>query len=363
MTKGLRKDLRRSIGKSFSRFLSILLISALGVAFFAGVRTAAPAMEASADATYDDQNLMDIRVLGTLGMTTEDVAAFLGLAGVEDAEGLYTADYLCETDIATVVVKVSSMTNRINQVRVTEGRFPERYDECIVDRAFLDASGYALGDTVRLRTGTEESVSDKLAADEFTIVGIGETAYYMDADRGTASIGDGTGDGMMIVPKEAFTTDIFSEVLVTMTGADELNCFSADYEALLETVTQNIESLEQGRCEVRLEQFKADADDQLNDARYEYQKQKDKAMRDLSDAYQTLTAWGLLEDGLLDLTTEAPGPEYPGRPYEDLTGADWVLVSDTVPLDTARLEPTDIPCPAGYTLWHNPDPVRLWFTR
>ncbi len=290
MTKGLRKDLRRSIGKSFSRFLSILLISALGVAFFAGVRTAAPAMEASADATYDDQNLMDIRVLGTLGMTTEDVAAFLGLAGVEDAEGLYTADYLCETDIATVVVKVSSMTNRINQVRVTEGRFPERYDECIVDRAFLDASGYALGDTVRLRTGTEESVSDKLAADEFTIVGIGETAYYMDADRGTASIGDGTGDGMMIVPKEAFTTDIFSEVLVTMTGADELNCFSADYEALLETVTQNIESLEQGRCEVRLEQFKADADDQLNDARYEYQKQKDKAMRDLSDAYQTLTA-------------------------------------------------------------------------
>lgn len=79
--------------------------------------------------------------------------------------------------------------------------------------------------------------------------------------------------------------------------------------------------------------------------------------------YETLTAWGLLEDGVLDLTTEAPGPEYPGRPYEDLTGADWVLVSDTVPLDTTRLEPTDIPCPAGYTLWHNPDPVRLWFTR
>ena len=78
---------------------------------------------------------------------------------------------------------------------------------------------------------------------------------------------------------------------------------------------------------------------------------------------ETLTAWGLLDDGLLDLTAEAPGPEYPGRPYEDLTGADWVLVSDTVPLDTARLEPTDIPCPAGYTLWHNPDPVRLWFTR
>lgn len=290
MTKGLRKDFRRSIQKSFSRFLSILLISALGVAFFAGVRTAAPAMEASADATYDSQNFMDIRVLGTLGVTTEDVAALLGLEGVEDAEGVYTADYLCETDIASVVVKVSSMTNRINLVHVTEGRFPESYDECIVDRAFLDASGYTLGDTVRLRTGTEDSVSDMLATDEYRIVGIGESAYYMDADRGTASIGDGTGDGMMIIPKEAFTQDIYSEIYVRMTGADALNCFSDDYADLLASVTANIESIEQGRCEVRLQQFRDDADEQLNDARYEYQQQKDKAMRDLSDAYQALVS-------------------------------------------------------------------------
>ena len=274
MTKGLRKDFRRSIRKSFSRFLSILLISALGVAFFAGVRTAAPAMEASADATYDSQNLMDIRVLGTLGMTTEDVAAFLGLEGVEDAEGIYTADYLCETEGASVVVKVSSMTNRINLVRVTEGRYPESYDECIVDQAFLDASGYALGDTVRLRTGTEDSVSDMLATDEYRIVGVGESAYYMDSDRGTASIGDGTGDGMMVIPKEAFTEEIFSEVLVRIIGADTLNCFSDEYADLLANVTANIEAIEQGRCEVRLQQFREDADDQLNDARYEYQQQR-----------------------------------------------------------------------------------------
>lgn len=79
--------------------------------------------------------------------------------------------------------------------------------------------------------------------------------------------------------------------------------------------------------------------------------------------YETLQAGGFLDDGVLDLTTEAPGPEYPGRPYTDLTGADWILVTDTVPLDTTGLEPSGIACPAGYTLWHNPDPVRLWFTR
>ena len=77
--------------------------------------------------------------------------------------------------------------------------------------------------------------------------------------------------------------------------------------------------------------------------------------------YETLKASGFLEDGVLDLAAETPGPEYPGRPYEDLTGADWVLVSDGVPLDTAGLEPSGIACPAGYTLWRNPTPARVAF--
>lgn len=70
MTKGMRKDFRREIQKSFSRFLSILLISALGVAFFSGIRSASPAMLLSADATYDSENLTDIRVLGMLPFTS-----------------------------------------------------------------------------------------------------------------------------------------------------------------------------------------------------------------------------------------------------------------------------------------------------
>ena len=77
--------------------------------------------------------------------------------------------------------------------------------------------------------------------------------------------------------------------------------------------------------------------------------------------YETLAAGGLLDDGVLDLGTEKPGPEYPGRPYEDLTGADWILVSDGVPLDTAGLEPSGIQCPAGYTLWRNTHPHRVAF--
>lgn len=302
MTKGMRKDFRREVKKSFSRFMSILLISLLGVAFFSGIRSASPAMEASADATYDRENMMDIRILGTLGMTNEDVAALLSLEGISDAEGIYTKDFLCEADGVSIVAKVTSLTSRINQIRVVEGRFPERYNECVVDREFLDASGHVLGDSVRLKTGTEEKLSATLADDEYLIVGVCETAYYMDSDRGTAAIGDGTVDGIVVIPKEAFVQEAYSEILVTMMGAPQMNSFSKSYAAALEQVTANIATIEQGRCELRLAQFREDADRQLNEAKIKFQEQKDKAISDLGDAYQTLlTAEAELESGKLEI--------------------------------------------------------------
>jgi len=77
--------------------------------------------------------------------------------------------------------------------------------------------------------------------------------------------------------------------------------------------------------------------------------------------YETLVQTGLLDDGVLDLTTEAPAPEYPGHAYTDLAEADWLLVSDDVPLDTTNLTLSGIACPAGYTLWQNHAPTQVQF--
>lgn len=302
MTKGLRKDFRREVKHSFSRFLSILLISALGAAFFAGIRSASPAMLASADATYDSNNLADLRVVGTLGMTDSDVATLLSLEGISAAEGIYTGDFLCEAEGNTVVTKVTSLTNQISQIKVREGRFPEKYNECIADKEFLEASGYQIGDTIRLKTGTEQKISETLADDTFTIVGLGETSYYLNDDRGTAAIGDGTADGLLVIPKEAFTAEVYSEVLVTMIGAAQMNCFSKEYDTALDAVKANIEAIETDRCEARLAEFRAAADKKLNEAKYEFQTKKDKALSDLGDAYQTLlTKEAELENGKLKI--------------------------------------------------------------
>lgn len=77
--------------------------------------------------------------------------------------------------------------------------------------------------------------------------------------------------------------------------------------------------------------------------------------------YETLLQNGALADGVLDLTAEAVGPEYPGRAYTDLDAADWVLAAEGVPLDTTTLEKADAVCPAGYVLYRNPDAQRVRF--
>ena len=77
--------------------------------------------------------------------------------------------------------------------------------------------------------------------------------------------------------------------------------------------------------------------------------------------YETLLQSGVLADGVLDLTAEAVGPEYPGRAYTDLDAADWVLAAEGVPVDTTTLEKADAVCPAGYVLYRNPDAQRVRF--
>ena len=124
----LAKDFFMEIKKTRNRFLSIMLIAALGVAFFAGVRAAAPDMNMSADLLYDKSNFMDIRVLSDLGLTEKDIDAIRDIKGVESVRGGYSADVLCSTEEAQLVVRMMSAYEDINKITVKQGRMPEKKD-------------------------------------------------------------------------------------------------------------------------------------------------------------------------------------------------------------------------------------------
>lgn len=305
MTKGMRKDFNREIRRNFSRFLSIMLIVVLGVAFFSGLRAAKPAMQATADRQYDSENLMDIRVAGTLGVTDGDIFALTQIDGIADAEGTYEHDFLCRASEKEVVAKVMSLTDRINLVKVSEGRYPESYNECIADQKFLDASGYQIGDTITLTTGTDEKYDEFLETDEYTIVGVGTTSLYLSSDRGSAAIGSGQVNGFLIVPKEAFNVNAYSQICLTVADAAAFQCYSKDYTQLIDKVKSRINDIADSRCGVRYLEYQDESDDYIAEARLKLEEEKDNALEELGEAYQKLLdAQSQLESGKAEIANQ-----------------------------------------------------------
>lgn len=288
MTKSIKKDFGREIKKSISRFVSILLIVVLGVAFFSGIRSSMPAMQNTADAVYDKENFMDIRVAGTLGLTENDLEAIREIEGVEEVEGAYTTDFLCLANSNEIVTKVIAMPNSINDVKVSEGRYPEKYNECVASKEFLEVSGYKIGDYVTLSTGTADKVFDTLAAEIYQIVGVGSSSYFLNGDMGTSTIGDGVVDGYLVIPQEAYVTDIYTSIYITVSGARELNSYSKEYTNLIDIVIEKIKLIADKRCDIRYSEVRSQSNEMLEDAKNDYLEAEVTVQNELSEAYQLL---------------------------------------------------------------------------
>ncbi len=288
MKKNLRKDFRREIKKGFGRFVSILLIAALGVAFYSGIRSSMYAMQMTADTVYDKENLMDIRVVGTLGLTDGDLNAISQIEGVELAEGSYSTDFLCLVNAEEIVTKVVEMPEKLNDIVVTEGRYPEKYNECVASREFLEASGLQIDGYVTLTTGTDDKVFDTLASETYKIVGVGASSYYLNGDMGTSTIGDGTVDGYVVIPQEAFVTDIYTSIYVQVEGARDMDCYSEEYQTAVKDVMNKIEAITDRRCDIRYSEVRSTSNELLEKARSEYEAAEITVQTELAEAYQKI---------------------------------------------------------------------------
>ena len=289
--KALTKDFFMEIKKTKNRFLSILLIAALGVAFFAGVRAAAPDMKMSADLFYDKSDFMDIRVLGGLGITEDDLKEIQAMEGVEKAKGGYTADVLCNAEDVQLVVRMMSDYGDINKIRVIDGRMPENTKECLADEQFLEASGYKIGDTIQVKSGTEDKIEDTLSNTEYKIVGSGASPHYLSLERGTSKIGNGELSSFMIVLPECFSMEVYTEAVVRVEGAEALLSGSEEYEDLVKKVEDRLEDISGDRCTIRYEAVYDEAEGKLADAREEIEENQQKlvdAEKELDDGDQEL---------------------------------------------------------------------------
>ena len=299
----LRKDFIIEIKKTMGRFVSIFFIVALGVAFYSGIRASEPSMRITADQYFDDSELMDLKVMGTMGLTKADIKAIGKVSGIEAVEGGYSKDVLCPVGDNEKVVHMLSMQKNFNQVSVVEGRLPEKAGECLVDEDFLSYTDLKVGDTVTFHSGDGEALTDSLVTDTYKIVGIGNSPLYISFGRGSSTIGTGEISGFVIVDKSSFDMDVYTEAYVKVSGAEEKIAFTDEYNNLSDAAKEAVSAIEEERCAVRKQEIVDAANEkladsektvneksrELEDAKKELENGKSKAAEELEKAKQQLT--------------------------------------------------------------------------
>lgn len=293
-------DALREIRKTLSRFLSIFVLAALAVAFLAGLRTTSPTMEYTADRYFDDQHLMDVHVLSTLGITEEDVDALAAAPGVALAEGAYTVDALARFAGGDHVVKVCTLSEHINVPSLTGGRLPREAGECLADSRLLARAGLSVGDTITLDTG-DGDYQDALARTSFTVVGAADSPLYVSTDRGSSTLGGGKVEGFLLLLPEAFSMDSYTDAYLLAEDTEELLCYGDAYEDRMDLLTGALEPLGEERANLRTEEIIGEAQAELSDAREELEEAEEEVARELSDAEAELAdARRELDEGWAD---------------------------------------------------------------
>ena len=228
----------REIKHSFKRFLSLLVMSMLGVLVFVGLKMAAPDMMKSLDKYYDDNNFYDIKIVSTLGLTNDDIKAFENLKTVKKAYGSYSKDVLVEAKNKELVVKLIGINQDINKIEILKGRMPKDNTEVIVEQSMINKEKLKIGDYI---TVNDDTIKNK----RLKIVGIVKSPLYITSETGTANRGNtniGTGkiNYYAYTNSDNFNIDYYTEIYLTVNDASAETTNSDKYNNIIEKSLKEI---------------------------------------------------------------------------------------------------------------------------
>lgn len=258
MRKAVFKDFIRNIKGSLGRFFAIMAIVAIGVAFFAGVTASSGDMKHSSDSYYDEYNMNDIRILSSIGFTSQDIDAVSKVYGVKAVYKTNTHDVLVDYDgrenVAHVsgipVGKASDDDSYINQLRIKEGRLPQNDKECVVKYEDTRKS-MQVGDVISFKSGTEDDINDTFKDTEYTVVGIVYTPCYVSYDLGSSGIGNGHINYCIYVGDDEFKNNYYTECYAVIDGAKDMDTYSDEYKKLIDKYADDIKAISKERLDIR----------------------------------------------------------------------------------------------------------------
>ena len=273
VVKTLIKQSFVSIKQTFNRFISILVIVLLGVGFFTGIRETSPNMKDSLDAYFKKENVYDISLMSTWGITNDEINDLKNKG--YNVEGAYSFDTLIHID-DDYVAKVHSYDKNatMNKLVVTEGRLPHSNNECVIEKN-KDVGHYKIGDKI--------TIDDNILKEkELTIVGFVKSPLYVSLERGSTKLLNGKVNFYMYSLITNFDSDVFTEVYIDLNTED--STFSDKYITLRDSEVKKLESITDEYRDKRFNDEKNDALKELNDNIDKYNKEKEDTYKKLDAA-------------------------------------------------------------------------------
>lgn len=294
--KALGKNIFREIRKTKSRFISIFAIIALSTGFFTGVRAASPSMKLTGHEYFRANNLMDLRIVSTVGFDDDDIRSIHDDENVRGVMPGYLTDLLMNHDGIDSVVRVYSVPEKtetndeiINKPDLIAGRLPKKPGECVLDGNIYKAGGYKLGDKLVFNdTINGKATTDTIKDLEYEIVGAVNTPIYITYQRGNTNVGDGSISFYIMVLPEEFCSERYTNVYVTTNSHDGIEPYSDEYMDIIDRQSEDLKELSVGRIKAFNETTLSDAQEKLDDARKEYNEKKDEAEKKLLDGEKKL---------------------------------------------------------------------------
>ncbi len=254
MTKALFRDALRSIRKTFSRFISIVIIVALGVGFFAGLKAVSPNMKGAADDFFRKHRLANLVLHSTVGFDQQDVDAVLAIDGIETATPARYVDGLVYNENGQLAQSLTgtayvlriigydfsqltgSGSQRLNQLTLIEGDYPKAPNECVASVYESDVNlqdevrdRYKIGSKITVK-GDQEDLLETVKTTEYTVVGLVHTPEFVSMELGPSQAGGGELSGYIYIPDSAFVIDYYTMLYIGIQGADTATAYSEEYE-------------------------------------------------------------------------------------------------------------------------------------
>lgn len=303
------KTIIREIRSSIGRFLAIFAIITLGVGFLSGLLVTTPDMELSVDHYFRESNVMDIFIKGTGGLSERDAQALMEVPETNEILGAYVLDSMVQIDNEEILVSrvyglpLDNYENLMNRMKILEGRLPQNDNECLVQEGGGSMVFLKPGSAIQIMDTSSDVLNpDPYRVKNFIITGVVRSPLFLSMEREPSFAGNGRLGTVIYVHDRCFDLDVYTDLFITLKGADNLRAFSEPYHNYVKEVAEKYEIIGNSRSRIRHIELEALAKEHIIRAEKELESGKELFASEIAAARKKLDdGWALLYAGEREL--------------------------------------------------------------